>query len=344
MGLFGQFDKLTSKPGDQASVLLAKILERLNANASALPEFESGNVVVTNTPLSVSEVSPVTSMTVSNKPQVTLFDPDTNETAQISDGHLSSLAVDFRFEVAHTGSYGTQEASNFRIIGRRAGFNSTSILQDVGEFLGTATDLFPVLQGTEALQVVSSSSSDAAAGIGAHTVRIVYLDTSYDIQSVDVTLTGTVPVSLGAVRMLFVYWMETLTGGTSEVGVGNIDLRTVSGATVQERITAGGNRSLSCRFMVPDDHTAYIAEWGISAINTTQDARLRATVTGGSRALNSKYIFQDTLYMGNGQTAFQPLPYLRFPARCQVKVSTFPGAAPAGNRIDAGFNVLMIKN
>jgi hypothetical protein len=160
--------------------------------------------------------------------------------------------------------------------------------------------------------------------------------------SVNVVLDGTTPVALGAVRMLFVFWMEALTGGTSEVAVGNIDLRIAATGAVQERISAGGNRSLSARFMVPDGYEAFIPEWSVSTIGTSQDVRLRATVSTDTRALCSQYIFQDTFTTASDNSSLQVIPYLKIPARAKIKVSTLAGATGTQNKIHSAFTIYLV--
>lgn len=268
-------------------------------------------------------------------------DATTGDKARVSDGHLSTLSVPLQYEVAHEGSYNGHVARQFHVMGRRAGFNSTSILQDVGEFL--TGDIFPVLAGTEPLEVVSSAAADNSAGAGTRTVRIIYLDTSNDMQKLDVVMNGVTPVSLGAVRMKFVYSMEALTGGANEVSSGNIDLRVVAGAVIQERITAQSNRSLSTRFMVPRNYDAYVVGWDASTINADADVRLRATVNDWDRSLTDRYNFQDVLMLNAGAAGTGDLPWLKYPALCKLKISCLPGATAAANRITSGFTVLLVS-
>lgn len=248
------------------------------------------------------------------------------------------------FAAARLGLVDGHAAENFHVMGRRAGFNSTSVLQDVGEFLGTAIDALPELTGVENLEVVSSSVNDTALGAGARTIRIGYIDTSnHLVVSPDISLAGTTPVAI-AFKANFILWMETTSTGSSPVSEGNIILRIVGPGATQEQITAGGNRSLSARFMVPVGYTGYLVDWGINAIGTTQDTRLRATVRTRSRTLGTDYVFQSVFYLASGANASEELPYLQLPALSKVKVSTIPGAAAASNRLDAEFTILLIAN
>lgn len=248
------------------------------------------------------------------------------------------------FAAARLGLVDGHAAESFHVMGRRAGFNSTSILQDVGEWLATSIDALPELTGAENLEIISTSVNDTAAGTGARTVRIGYIDTSNNlVVSADTTLNGTTAVAL-PFKANFILWMETTTVGSNTVAAGNILLRIASAGATQEQITAGGNRSLTARFMVPQGYTGYLVDWGVNAIGTTQDARLRATVRTRSRTLGTDYVFQSVYYLGAGASASEELPYLKIPALAKIKVSTIPGAAPAGNRIDAEFTILLIAN
>ena len=373
--------------GDQTNTLLAKMLQRLQLNANTAVDTPSTNVVVTNLPLPVvfptaqqvtvenvphvvvdnvptdiavnnfPATQPVSGtvavsnfpagFNVNNKPSVYLEDPVTGELASIQDGHLSTLSVDFLFEIAHTGFSEERSALNWNLLGRRAGFNSTSVLQDLGEWLGTGgggIDLLPELNGTEALEVVSSSAQDGVLGTGTRTVSLLYLNTSYQFASQVITLNGTTPVSLGALRARFIYWMEALTGGTSEVSAGNIDLRIAGAGAIHERITAGGNKSMTARFMVPDGYAAYTPQWNVGAIGNTQDFRLRATVSTSDRVLGTRYNFQDAQFVSAGESFSAKLPWLKFPPRCKIKVSTLAGATGATNRADTSIAITLVAD
>lgn len=309
----------------------------------------SGTVAVSNFPASQNvAVTNAPNVAVNNFPatqDVQVVDPDTGDHMHIVDGHIDTMSVPVGFEINESGFYQSRIAKNYAILGRRAGFNSTSVLQDVGEWLGTSIDHFPVLTGLEDLELVSSSADDdnSPGGVGTRSVSIVYLDTSYAIQRVTYTMNGLTPTAVTE-KMLFVYWMEALTGGANEVGSGNIDLRIAGGGAIHERISAGSNRSLSARFMVPDGYTAYITHWSCESVGTTQDVRLRATVDSYTHTTGTRYLFKATCYLGNGGESDHDLPYIFLPARAKVKVSTLPGAAPVGNRVGASFDVWLIED
>lgn len=258
---------------------------------------------------------------------------------------LANIIPDPLFAAAH-GFIQTTAARTFLVLGRRAGFNSTTVLQDVGEFLGTTIDAFPELTGAEALELVSSSAQDAPNGVGTWTVKIAYLDTAFQIQSSpDITLNGVTPVPV-PFRATFIYYMEATSGGANAVSAGNILLRIAGGGATHEQISAGGNKSLSCRFMVPAGMHAHMSSWAITAIgNATQDVRLRGTVLTRERTLNSRYIFQDNSFVQNTASSGEiVIPWLTFPPLCRIKISTLASNGAAQNRLDASFTLLLMEN
>jgi len=326
------------KVGDLDYNILRKILARMLSVMEAIEtvsptvNIESGTVGVNNfpatQPVSGSVSAAVTgSVSVSNFPAIlTTEDP-----------LLSATRL---------GLVDGKAAEVFHVMGRRAGFNSTSVLQDIGEFLGTSINALPELTGAENLEIVSTSANDlAVSGSGARTIRVGYIDTSNNlVVSADLALNGTTAVAL-AFKANFILWMEVTASGNGEIAAGNILLRIAGAGATHEQITAGGNRSLSCRFMVPTGYSGYLVDWGLWAIGTTQDARLRATVRTRSRTLGTNYVFQSVAYLVAGGNTSEEIPYLKCPALSKIKISTISGAvASATNRIDGEFTILLISN
>jgi hypothetical protein len=161
--------------------------------------------------------------------------------------------------------------------------------------------------------------------------------------SADIALAGATPVAL-AFKANFILWVEVTATGSNNVSVGNIILRIAGAGATHEQISAGGNRSLSCRFMVPTGYTGYLIDWAQWAIGTTQDIRLRATVRTRSRTLGTDYVFQSIAYLAGGGNGSEELPYFKCPALSKIKVSTVSGATANTNRLDAEFSILLIAN
>ena len=252
------------------------------------------------------------------------------------------------YAVQHTGQLGGMPAKLFHIMGSRTlGWSSTSVLGDACEYLDTSQATMNTPTTGQTLYLVSTSASDAAAGVGARTVRTVYLDANGLEQVRTDTLNGTTPVSIGT-GYSFIQWMEVASTGTSETSVGSITISSTNGAatvaTTFERITAGGNRSLSGRYKVPSDCHAHMLHWDVAAIGNTMDVRLRATVFSDDGTLSTVYHFLDRWFLASGQTSTGLLEYRELPSNCVVKISAIPGGAPAGNKLDCSFSLICMQN
>lgn len=245
-------------------------------------------------------------------------------------------------QISMQGTYQGRDAKVFHIMGRREVWVDTTQFHDVAEYLDGATANFTELTGTESFELISSSASDAAAGTGTRTVDVCFINSSYAIQCNTYTLNGVNAVPVGVLGAKMILWMEASDGGSSQVSVGNISLRLTGGGATHEYIKAGGNRSLSARFMVPDGYEALIPDWDTHSVRQSNDFRLRATVRTLDRSLGTRYIFQDTAFMAADSNGEHTLPFLKYPARAKIKVSTVPGGLNPINRADVSFCVILI--
>jgi hypothetical protein len=112
----------------------------------------------------------------------------------------------------------------------------------------------------ETISVVSDSASDTAAGTGMRTMRIIGLDSSYNLQTEDVTLNGVTPVATTAtwMRVRSVYG---LTAGSSAGNVGTVTVRhTTTTANVFAVISPGFGQAHICAFTVPAAYTALLVQ------------------------------------------------------------------------------------
>lgn len=248
------------------------------------------------------------------------------------------------FEIASTGQFRGKTAYGFNILGRRSGFTSTSVFNDVKEFDNGVADV-PVLSNST-LDIISSNIADAAAGTGVRKVKIVYIDNSNNlVESADITLNGTTLVTSVLTGVNEVLWMESTEVGSGNIAAGNIRLR-INGGTIEvEQITAGGNKSMSGKFMIPAGYTGYISGFQGSAIGSAnQDMRLRATVNTKDRSISTIYHFQDNLYLPSGISGTTTFITLKYPALSKIKVSTISSATAAANRADTSFSIILIQN
>jgi len=369
------------RPGDVDNNILRKILNRLlvlvNAVETVTPEIiidpgevEIGSVMLKDgvgsalsavktadpaatDPGLVTRNIPSGTQTVSGTVEVSNFPATQPVSGSVAVSNfpavqtvVDSLGVgNPLYEAARYGAIAGKTAKAFHKISRRAGFNSTSVLQDVAEFLGTTIDAMPELTGSENLEVVSSNVNDIAGGTGTRAIRVTYIDTSNNlVTSADIAMNGTTPVAL-AFKANMILWMESSVVGANSVAAGNIVLRIAGAGATHEQITAGGNRSLSSHFMVPAGYTGYLADWGATSVgNATQDVRLRATVRSGDRSLGTAYIFQSVDFLAAGGDGGEELPWLVCPALSRIKISTLPSATVNTNRIDAEYTILLVAN
>jgi len=235
-----------------------------------------------------------------------------------------------------------REAYQFHIMGQRTLWTDATNYHDVAEYLGT-TATATELTGAEDFEIVSSSANDTAAGAGVRTVEICYINSTYAIECATITLNGTTAVPIGVLGAKMILWMETDTAGASGTAVGNISLRLTGAGATHEYIKAGGNKSLSGRFMIPDGFEGLLINWDTHAIRQSMDCRIRATVNTYDRSLSSVYKFQDNAFMAADANGEHSLPYLLLPARAKLKVSAIAGSNASVPRIDISCSLLLIR-
>ena len=260
----------------------------------------------------------------------------------------SIYARPIEWEVHHAQTIDGKAAYLYHILGSRSlGWSSTSVLGDACNYLDTSQALMNTPTTGQTLYLVSTSASDTAAGTGARTVLIVYLDANGVQQTTTATMNGTTPVSLGT-GFSFIQWMEVASLGSSEVTVGNITVSSTNGAatvaTTFDKVDAGSNRSMSGRYKLPSCCHGHIVHWDAAAISTTMDTRIRATTFMHDNSLSTVYHFLDRMFLASGTNATQPLEYREVPANAVVKISAIPGSAPAGNKLDCSFSIIVIED
>ena len=155
--------------------------------------------------------------------------------------------------------------------------------------LGTAATITP--QGgayqwpTAVFQpvVASSNAVDAAAGTGARTIRVSYLDGDYAEQSEIVTLNGTTNVTMAAEDVLRIQDVRVVTAGSGGVTAGNITVKNAD-ATVGY-IGAGYNCNRQGVFTVPAGRRLFIVGVKLSATHTASNKRAILAITRRTGAI-----------------------------------------------------------
>jgi hypothetical protein len=245
--------------------------------------------------------------------------------------------------IRRTGFFNGKIGKVFNILGRRNGFTSTTVLNDIREFdNGSAVN---TTLSNSTLEIVSSSPSDALAGTGIQSVKVVYINNSGDmVQSSNINLNGTTPVTSVLTGVNEVLWMEASAVGSGTVAAGNVRLRINGGGTEVEQITVGGNKSMSARFMIPTGYTGYVTATDAAAIGSNQDFRIRATVSTFDNSLTTPFHFLENLFLTSGVYGAKQLPYFVIPSGARIKCSTISSATPVANRADISFTLILIQD
>ena len=155
---------------------------------------------------------------------------------------------------------------------------------------GAATDVLvrdddgttlAVPQGVQ-LSVVSSSANDAAAGTGARTVVIEYLNGQLDYSFEVVTLNGTTPVLTLATDVRCVQAVHVATAGSGAKAAGNITVG--NGGTTYLKLTAGERTSYNAFTRVPRQRRLFVTE--MYAGSNSGSSASRVTVEAVSTQIN----------------------------------------------------------
>jgi hypothetical protein len=143
---------------------------------------------------------------------------------------------------------------------RASGYNEDvgTVREDVWE--GSGTYVFPPAGGIQ-MRIASSSASDAAAGTGARTVMLVYLNASYAPCYETITLNGTTPVNTVATNILRVQDLHVVTIGSGAGNAGVITLANTAGSVTYSVMGIDINRARSAIYTVPAGKRAFIVSW-----------------------------------------------------------------------------------
>ena len=183
---------------------------------------------------------------------------------------------DWRYK-SLAGIYGAE--NRVAMLGYNEDIDTATAPEDVwaGSLLGTLNGinhkLIPLPTAAVSMEVVSDSANDTAAGTGARTVLVNYLDTDFVAKSATITMNGTTGVAMPeAVRRR--NGMVILTTGTNPRGTnaGNISLRATGGAgATYGYIRAGAGFEQSSLYTVPAGRTLDVLDVLVSVhqVDTT---------------------------------------------------------------------------
>ncbi len=136
----------------------------------------------------------------------------------------------------------------------------------------------PSIKG-QLMTVVSEDAGDDVGGTGVTSVMVHYLDRLGNEREVLVAMNGTTPVPITTDTMIFVNDFHTESVGSNGVAEGHIKIFNSDTSTlVYNMIAEGGNQSLVCNRMVPNNHTLFLQSWSATEGNGRRSTfRIRST-------------------------------------------------------------------
>ena len=242
-------------------------------------------------------------------------------------------------DLVSSGAYA--QRTYVKVFGKSTTVGTTSAYYDL--WMGNTTVYRPPSTAIS-MQIVSSSTSDTSGGSGVQQVTINYLDSSYNPQTIVVTMNGTTAVSLG-VSVLRVNKMYASTVGSTGYPVGNITLQNNAGTIQYAYIEAGRNSAQQVYFTVPANKTFYLSQWSVSAgpsANTTAKSSIsqvvvRATawnsytLTGANLGTNPTqgFLTADECGIVAGTQNYVLTDPIKIPAQTDVKMSVLDSSGVA---------------
>ena len=186
---------------------------------------------------------------------------------------------------------------------------------------------YPWPAAAQAMEVVSSSPNDTAAGTGAQSVTVERLDASYNPLVETVALNGVTPVLLTG-NALRVNMSTVATVGTGGQNAGAIDVRIAGGGAVLDRIPLHGaigiGRSDSAVYTVPNGQTLYLFDMIPQLSNPSGGGTDNVHLHLHQRLGLTGPLIADFQVSVTNQSHFVPLhpslPYLKFPATTDLEV------------------------
>jgi len=228
--------------------------------------------------------------------------------------------TDFKTEVQRGNVTGW---SIFEAFGERENIGTTVTGEDI--WPGTATTIPTPADAGEQMELVSTSANDTAAGPGARTVTVNYIDAAGAAQSEDVTMNALVGVPLTATTVRFVQDIHTKASGSGGVAAGAITIyKQGAASTVYSIIEAGTNHSMVCAKMVPAGKQVLMQEFHGQAAKSKRES-LRISSTDADGVLEPGiFLFFQTLYLQDSATSI-PVHHVHPPLSI-IKVTSFAGA------------------
>lgn len=146
-----------------------------------------------------------------------------------------------------------------------------------GDVSSSATTTTPVRRtaytepaSTAAFSIKSASANDTAAGTGARTVTVTYMDSSYVMQTETVTLNGTACVNSVTTTARFIEKVTVVTAGSTGSNVGLLTLYTATAcSTTVGTVAATDNQTFWAHHYVPTGKVCNVTGLSVNHNGTT---------------------------------------------------------------------------
>lgn len=249
--------------------------------------------------------------------------------------------TDFRLEVARGNIAGVSAVTKYG----RNGDVDLAAAEDVWD--GGGTWVAPTTARTH--DIASSSASDAAAGVGARTVRVWGL-TAWNAAEVseDITMNGVTNVPT-VNSYVIIHRIRVLTKGATNTNVGTITATAQTDATITAQIDPGIGSTLMAIYGVPSTQTFFMTEFEASIVRDQGGAGLDVQVDvvdnpePDVELLNFRTRHTNALQLDGGSSVTHPFnPYKSFPGPCIIKLRATASANDA--IVSGGFDGFLVTN
>ena len=206
--------------------------------------------------------------------------------------------------------------------------------RDVSE-LGVNDIPIPSLAG-ETMQVVSTSANDTDGGSGIHSVIIEYIEPITEVlKSIEVALSGTTAVTI-PVPIAFVSDMYTKMANNLNVkALGDITI--FNGANIYNKISIGGNKSLTLFRYIPKNKNFYVTSLAVSGNSKAISIRLRANITDNLTSLDT-FITRAVEVSAEGACLITFDPPMVIIGGHYLKASSFSETVDSNGIVSVGLN------
>lgn len=191
---------------------------------------------------------------------------------------MFDIKVEFPYAAAISSGGATGRIAS---LGNNPNISQLTAPQDVwsGSVLGTLNGInhafIQIPQTAVSMEVVSDSANDTAAGTGARTVQVQYLDSNYVAKAVTLTMNGLTPVAMPENVQRINSFIVISSGTFIGNNIGNISIRLTGGlGATYSYMAAGTGIARSSLFTVPDKVQVDLLSMVLS-INRT-DTNIRA--------------------------------------------------------------------